>query len=100
MGTGGGARHMSSHRASGKDHSPSSIQVRRLLLPGGSRQAGLAGAGGRGPGDHTGAWAMRTSASLKNQRIFLLEIQMLPLTAVEPREAKSCHKGEEIQLHE
>lgn len=29
---------MSSHRASGKDHSPSSIQVRMLLLPG--RQSG------------------------------------------------------------
>lgn len=42
LGTGGGARHMSSHRASGKDHSPSSIQVRMLLLPGKYRQAGLA----------------------------------------------------------
>lgn len=42
LGTGGGARHMSSHRASGKDHSPSSIQVRMLLLPGRHRQAGLA----------------------------------------------------------
>lgn len=38
---------MSSHKASGKDHRPSSIQVRRLLLPRGHRQAGLAdGAGG------------------------------------------------------
>lgn len=42
LGTGGGARHMSSHRASGKDHSPSSMQVRMLLLPGRHGQSGLA----------------------------------------------------------
>ena len=46
LGTGGGARHMSSHRASGKDHSPSSMQVRRLLLPAGHRQAVLVEAAG------------------------------------------------------
>ena len=46
LGTGGGARHMSSHRASGKDHRPSSMQVRRLLLPVGHRQAGLVEVGG------------------------------------------------------
>ena len=46
LGTGGGARHMSSHRASGKDHSPSSIQVRRLLLPAGHREAVLVEAAG------------------------------------------------------
>lgn len=47
LGTGGGARHMSSQRASGKDHSPSSMQVRRLLFPGGHRQAGLTDGGFR-----------------------------------------------------
>ena len=92
LGTGGGARHMSSHRASGKDHSPSSMQVRRLLLPVGHRQAGLVEAGGGEALIDQLIHGCLDSSQLEepdtctcNSRPFHLQLRSL-------RRRKSCHK--------